>query len=69
METEKQPQDVVVAAVAMAVAAASSLGGAGADDNNKNDGSTGPQICCHRSNTALAREVRTQVDSLLLCIS
>jgi hypothetical protein len=59
METEKQPQDMAATAIATVMAVASSLGGACADDNNKHDGSVGPQICYRRSNTALALEVRT----------
>jgi hypothetical protein len=52
------------------MAAASSLGSAGANDDNNEDGSsTGPEIFCRRCNAELAREVRTQVDDLLHCIS
>jgi hypothetical protein len=81
MEAEQQPQrqrrkgqkrkleDEAAAAVAAAVAASSSLGSAGADDDNEDDGSAGPEICCRRSNAALVREVRTQVDDLLRCTS
>jgi hypothetical protein len=70
MEAEQQPQRQRRKGQKRKLEAASSwLGSAGADDDNEDDGSAGPEICCRCSNAVLIREVRTQVDDLLRCTS
>ncbi|KAF6984616.1 hypothetical protein CFC21_002591 [Triticum aestivum] len=71
-KAQKRRIDDEAAASAAAAAAAvlSPLGSADADDDNEDDeGSVGPEICCRQSQVAVAREVRTQVDALHHCFS
>uniref|UniRef100_A0ACD5U334 Uncharacterized protein n=1 Tax=Avena sativa TaxID=4498 RepID=A0ACD5U334_AVESA len=74
LDDEAAASAAAAAAAAVAAAAASAvsspLGSADADDENEDDeGSAGPEICCRHSQAAVAREVRTQVDALQHCFS